>query len=127
MLLRLPKLSLKLNCTWLRFRSFGVNPVLIKRFSAMRPKIDCYGNGKSLRDARSTCMLNLHHELIFCYSFSQNISGCTKFTSVWGLELLHRTKRNISICVNMEFFILFPDIFFECFRNLVESRKQFFI
>ena len=26
----------------------------------------------------------------------------------------------------MEFFILFPDIFFECFRNLVESQKQFF-
>ena len=31
MLLKLPKLSLKLICTWLRFRSFWVNPVLIKK------------------------------------------------------------------------------------------------
>ena len=45
MLLKLPKLSLNLNCTWLRPRSFWVNPVLIERVSAMRPKIDCYGNG----------------------------------------------------------------------------------
>ena len=41
---------------------------------------------------------------------------------------LHRTKKRKRYIFVFLYgvFIIFPDIFFECFRNLVESQKQFF-